>query len=72
MALPESHHKCASSLASSYATFMSLDVNVKKGRLLGDTCLLSRTIDDIEVAKPNQHVIQSIKVVVEEHYYYAM
>ncbi len=58
MTLPESHHKGVSSLASSYAAVMSLNVDVQKGRLLGDMSLLSRTIDDIEVAKPNQYVIQ--------------
>ncbi len=54
MTLPESRHKGVSSLASSYAAVMSLDVNVEKGILLGDMSLLSRTIDDIEVTKPNQ------------------
>ncbi len=51
MAVPESNHKGVSSLASSYAAVVSMDVDVQKGRLLKDKCLLERTVLDIEVTK---------------------
>ncbi len=65
MPLPESNpnpnHERETSLGSSYAAIQSMDVNVKKGRLLremilGDMtleqkALLARTIMDIEVSK---------------------